>query len=321
MNAIVLLSVLGTAMSYSGAILSVATLFAAVVLYFAMPFFSRLTAPDLRSLGLIGDADVYEGEYMGDAEEQEYSIGAGDIEEEDLGQGAPKFGKGLKKALKRKVVGSKGTAQPAAAAAKVESSSIVDTIQIQPVMFSNAKIVQKGSNSALKGRFMRLNVERQITAYPYQTITASISGIADGNIFQPAVFNDGAKPEGCGVYAFPVIFITIVASNQNARSGNPYVLRVVGRTVDGNTVSDEIWSFDRINVDKPVGVVYFPYMKVKDTAVSALCGFGDIGGENQNVSFSVEIKGMPVGESARVLLPGVDSEEYKELLKGMNINM
>lgn len=271
-----------------------------------------------------GDLDYEDSELEGDldityGDVEAVSLTQGDLEE--ILDGGPPA-----KVVARK----KGAVRPAGAPGKqavvrksafdkplnVPGAAITSSL-IPTLIVDNAKIIVWGQDKQVAGSLIKHLLDAHATEYIAGTISATSAGAGPGSP-TAMVFDNTDLPSGYEYCSAPVIFVTISASQLNARPGARFKVKLTGKAMSGAPIADDEWVVERINSNIPVKLTIFPVARFRDRIVPVRGKFGhSIGGTP--VALTVTVTDAVSDESVSVIVPGIDSEELTNFLKTWNI--
>lgn len=268
-----------------------------------------------------GDIEDYGMQFLGaDADADYYVMGDVDINELNAMEGAP--AEKIAKAVKGKLTktASKKPDAPTSAVLRTPGTALVSSA-IPPVSVSGAKVKHPGTMRKLSGNLLKWNVDAAPVVNPFLSVVKTAPGQSNPNDPTVITFDDSDKPSGCAIYSVPMMFLSISASQLNARLGNRYTLKVEGKTRDGVALTSDSWLFEREHGDKAVRILYIPYARQNDTIVPVTAAFGDIGGTGADEALTVTMTGVADTEAVQVILPGLDSTDYADFLRQWGLDI
>lgn len=277
-----------------------------------------------------GDVDMDGDIVVGDVE-----IGTGDVDTSQEGDL-----EGALKRFKRKT--TKGSAvnlhvNPAASApATVLAQSVAETSKdvsmgmpgmalnatlLPPVVQANARTVAPGTQQKIQGWVLRHNIERMLAICTWSTY--SETAIQTTGSLTITVGTDEI-PSPSKRFLIPVFFLTITGSALQSQAGSRITISWVAEDEFGVPAANDTWAFERVNLTKSMQFSIIPYFRVKDSIKPVLASIfneNTVGELKVTAKFSVTISGLVAGESAQLVVPGLDSSELRAFCRAWNLNI
>jgi len=230
---------------------------------------SDLVTNDLSNLLFHGDIDpepyagsIHHGSVdTGDPLDGSVDMGdvSVDLEHGDLEaiqQGAP-----LKSVIQNKLVGKMGSRFGSAAAKKVTMANV----NFPAFIAENATVVQYAAERKIPGKLLEWNLKRHRAMAPYLSFFATGSTPSSG---VSTITWDSTGLSSLGepawVYTVPMVFVTISASQLNAKSGNRYQIATQGLSESLTPADGLPWLIERNHIHKPIRLTIIPFKRVKD---------------------------------------------------------
>lgn len=286
---------------------------------------------------MYGDVELGGGVTVGDIE-------IGDVDESDFeGESVGDIASRVKKALNKKSTvniqvapGTTGPAyQVAAAAAQAAGQSYMgmpgtalQNLSTIPMWAVNAKIATPGTARKISGNTLKSTIEHTLSIMTWASTYLSATS-AGGTATLSFLGNaDGVhrhKP-------IPMVFITIAASQLIARAGGRIAINFTYRNAmgvygggdgQGQAFVSDTWVIERGSTNKAIQLVYFPYVRVKDTITPnpavVGCNLLDLVATLQDLTITVT--GLSDDETVSGVLPGLDSTDLHGFLKAFKVKI
>lgn len=261
---------------------------------------------------------------LGDPTDGEIFIGEpAIITQEDYNEmtsGAPLPAVVARKAMKR--ANAAGNIRKALGISQAATLAVPDSAvkmsQFDPILVENGTVVQFGTTGRVSGNSLVANINKWKSDFPTlmnQKRAVGDSGMSDVTVEFGEVEAD-ALGYVAGKLAVPFLFLAITSTANSVRVGARYNIQVVATSEKGMTLSSDKFTVEWKNTTAPLKLTLIPYLRLKETLLPLLAAFGNPGTE---VTLSIIIGGMALGDSVEVTTPGVDSEETARLLKMFNI--
>lgn len=212
-------------------------------------------------------------------------------------------------------------AKIAIGASMATPNNALSAAHLPPVFqLTNAILKQAGTETPVSGTGIKNVFNRWSDDYPIQTtnrVIIATDGAAIGVEFGNAQLGAGQPNPSWTKIGVPVVFITIASSNNISRPGARYSVALEGVAASGGMLANDETHFERIDGNKPMTLILFPYIRVKEIMRPQMAIFGANG--TDEVKLTVKIKGLAKDESVSVTVPGFDSSELKALCRTLNI--
>lgn len=257
---------------------------------------------------------------------------------ESIGDIAQSVSRDLKTTSKIRMGVSADSQGPAATVAKAAAQAAaqmyfgmpgaaLENMSTIPMWAVNAKMVTPGTTRKIAGSTLKNSIMNFLSLCTWPSLYESAIPVAGEAVL---TFVGAADPVHRHKLV-PMVFITIAASTLVARAGgrlevtlayrNPLGVYGGGDGHDLTYVSDT-WIIERTAVSRPIQLVYFPYVRVKDiiTPNPAVVGSNLLdapGAPSQDLVLTV--KGLAAEELVQAVIPGLDSTDFRSFMEAFKV--